>query len=403
VLDRFTDTAKRLITLARERAEERQHDSLSNEHLLEVLLEAPDCLAYKLIMTQMPCMEFVNKELILRLESIEKNPQAGINFDDSCKKTFEKVFLLTDKLGHTRISTGSLILGMLQSETTSTVKLLQSWGLSIKGVLEALTEEGDPGEDETDNAEMPAEIINQIERISEIDDDSLRIIAHSQELAKSCHSAEVNAHHFLLSLVFLASRDIIDMAFFDVSTLDLAKIKELVAPNLKGELEYKNNHLVFELLLHKVFRIAALEAFEANRSQTSPIDLILALLRVIPDEATAGLKCDYYSLKWRVIDQTDPASLQETIRHKAASSTLTPRISLRRYNADQSIVILIPEKFAREWQVMAIDSRDSILTVAMVDPFDKDTIKNIEELTGLSVAVIKADAKDLYAAFRINY
>ncbi|HPQ42050.1 MAG TPA: hypothetical protein PLV45_16900, partial [bacterium] len=60
-------------------------------------------------------------------------------------------------------------------------------------------------------------------------------------------------------------------------------------------------------------------------------------------------------------------------------------------------------KLAREWQVMALDTRENTITVAMVDPFNRETIAQIEELTGMNVAVVKAEEKDLNAAFRINY
>ncbi|MCD4652818.1 hypothetical protein K8T06_02665 [bacterium] len=403
VLDRFTDTAKRLITLARARAEERQHGSLSNEHLLEVVLEAPDCIAYQLIMGQLPCVEFINRELHLRLSKVKNTGQGGINFDDSCKKTFERVFLLSDKLEHTGISTGSLILGMLQAESPVTAPMLRNWGLSIKNVHLALVEAGDPGSNEAGLLEISKNVISQVDSISEMSEDAFRVIAHAQELAKSCSNIQINAHHFLLSMVFLATRGIIDIPPLDSNTLDIARAKDIVTGELKGKDTFVENQITFDSSLHKIFKIAALEVFQAGEKSISTAEMALALLQVIPEEAASGLGYDYFSLKWSSVGKEKPKNQQETLKHKPVIDMLIPRISLRRYNADQSIVILIPEKLARDWQVMAIDSRDNTLTVAMVDPFNKETIAQIEDLTGLSVAVIKAEAKDLFAAYRINY
>ncbi|MBN1297219.1 hypothetical protein JXA80_10595 [bacterium] len=403
MLDRFSETAKRLITLARERAEERRHSSLTNEHLLEVFLESSDCFAYRILMEQCPCIEFINRELTHRLSHVNQDGQGGINFDDACKKTFERVFLLTEKLNHKGISTGSLILGMLQAECPRTAPLLRAWGLSLKGVLNALTTAGDPGPDETLMSVLPADVAVQINRMTEWSEDVVRIVAHSQELAKSCNSAQVIAHHFLLSLVFLASRGVVDVDPLDASSFDLARVKESVTPYLKSEMPFSEDHLVFDNALHRAFRFAGLETFQFGKNSITALEIALGLLQVIPDEANSGLGGDYFSLRWRIIDQLGPASPGDTARNRTVPDMLVPRISLRRYNADQSTVILIPEKLAREWQVMALDSRDNTVTVAMVDPFNRDVISKIEELTGMSVAVIKADAKDLHAAFRINY
>jgi len=403
VLDRFTETAKRLITLARERAEERQHSSLTNEHLLEVFLEADDCFAYRLIMEQSPCLEFINRELSSRLSKLKQSGETNINFDDACKKTFERAFLLTDKLKHKGISTGSLILGMLQAESTRTAPLIRAWGLSLKGVLSALTDAGDPGTDEVVISRLPDEVAIQINRMTAWNDDVIRIVAHSQELAKSCNSAQIIAHHFLLSLVFLASRGIIDVTPLDAAAFDLPAVKETVTPYLKSETPYAEDQLVFDIAMHKAFRVAALEAFQFGKKTITAPEIALGLLNVIPDEADAGLGGDYFSLRWRIIDQLGIAGERESAGASPVKDMLIPRISLRRYNADQSTVILIPEKLAREWQVMALDTRENTITVAMVDPFNRETIAQIEELTGMNVAVVKAEEKDLNAAFRINY
>lgn len=403
MLDRFTDTAKRLITLARERAEERRHSSLSNEHLLEVFLEETDCFAYRLIMEQSPCLLFVNRELSNRLTNVPVSGDSGINFDDACKKTFERVFLLSDKLKHKRISTGSLLLGMMQAESPRTTPMIRGWGLSLKGLLTALTEAGDPGNDEAAISVLSDGLANQVNRMTQLDSEALQIIDHAQELARSCNNAQVNPHHILLSFAFMASRGVVNVAPFDTDKFDLATVKEKGASSLKGEITYADDKLVYDLDFHKIIRTAAVESFQFGKDQIGATELGLGILHVLPTDAEAGLGGDYYSLRWKLIEEMPVSSQQETVINKPVSEPLVPRVSLRRYNADPSVVTIIPEKQAREWQVMALDRNETTLTVAMVDPFDKDTITQIEASTGLGVAVIKAEPKDLYAAFRINY
>jgi hypothetical protein len=403
LLDRFTETAKRLISNAREQAELKKHTQLSNEHLLEAFLDEPDCFAYRLIMENIPYAGFISREIQSRLNNYAQGNGKTLNFDEYCKKSFERAFMLTEKLKHKGISTGSLLLGMLQSEAPQTAPMLRSWGMNLKGLMGVITDEGDPGSDEITLSELPGNIARQLNRMNTVAEDTQRIITHAQELAKSCNSAEINPYHFLLSFVFLASRDVIDVNPLDAQSFNLEKVKESVARNLSSQTPFSSDQILFDYALHKVLRIAAVEAYQFGKPEITPIEIALGILQVIPEEAAPGLGGDYYSLRWHIIDLLGSTTGNTGDTKMARIEQPVPRISLRRYNADQGTVILIPEKTAREWQVMALDVRDNILSVAMADPSDMETMKKIEELTGMNVAPLKAEEKDLNAAFRINY
>lgn len=403
MLDRFTETAKRLITGARERAESLQHNSLTNEHLLEMFLEVPECFAHKLILENAPFLDFARKELQSRLNCTSKEKGKTINFDEYCKKSFERAFMLTEKLKHKGISTGSLLLGMLQAEAPQTAPMLRGWGLNLKNLMTAIQEAGEPENDETLMSKINLEIARQMNRVSTLSEDSQRIVTHAQELAKSCNTADVNPYHVLLSFVFLASRGIIDVSPLDATTFNLSGVKESVTQYLTGQTPYSEDRIVFDVALHKALRVAVLEAFQLGRTSITPNEIALGLLQVIPDEAASGLGGDYFALKWNNIDLQEPVAANSGETEPLSQTIEFPRISLRRYNADQSTVILIPEKVARELMVMALDVRENVLTIAMVNPTDGETVQKVEELTGMKVAVIKAEEKDLNAAFRINY
>ncbi len=400
MLDRFTETAKRLITEAREKAEHQTHSSICNEHLLEVFINESSCFAYRLIMEQVPFPAFVTREVESRLKSLS-GKQEAITFDDFCKKTFERAIKITEKLEHKGISTGSLLVGMLQCEAPRTAPMLRSWGLSLKQLMSTIQLEGDPELDESHLAELDDNIARQLNRMNAVSKDAQSIITHAQELAKSVNNAEINPYHILLSFVFLASRNIINVSPLDASSFDLDLVKKSVAKNLTGQTPYSEDKIIFEYSVHKVFRIAAMEAYQFGLPEITPNEIALGILQVIPEEATQGLGGDYYSLRWGIIDllgkKTDKLN---TVSEKVQR---IPKISLRRYNADQNVVILIPEKLAREWKVMALDVDDDVLTMAMVDPYDDSLKKKIESFTGMKIAPMQTDEKDLGAAFRINY
>lgn len=403
MLDRFTETAKRLISNAREQAELKNHTQLSNEHLLEAFLDEPGCFAYRLIMENIPYSGFISREIQSRLNTCSQGNGKTLNFDEYCKKSFERAFMLTEKLKHKGISTGSLLLGMLQSEAPQTAPMLRSWGLNLKGLMGIISDEGDPGTDEIALSEFSENIARQQHRMDAIAEDTQRIITHAQELAKSCNSADINPYHFLLSFVFLASRNVIDVYPLDAQSFNLEKVKESVARYLTSQTPFSSDQILFDYALHKVLRIAAVEAYQFGKPEITPIEIALGILQVIPEEAAPGFGGDYYSLRWHIIDQLDATTDNTGDKKVPHVNQPVPRISLRRYNADQGTVILIPEKTAREWRVMALDVCDNILSVAMADPTDIETMKKIEELTGMHVAPLKAEEKDLNAAFRINY
>lgn len=401
LLDRFTDTAKRLISNAHEKAEQRNHSRISNEHLLEAFLSESNCFAYRLIVENIPYTDFIVREIQSRLNSYPLESDKTLNFDNYCKKSFERAFKLTEKLGHHGISTGSLLLGMLLSEAPQTAPMLRSWGLSLKVLEQRISEGGNPENDEASLSTLSGNIARQLNRMNSMSEDAQLIITHAQDLAKSLKSAEINTSHFLLSFVFLASRNVIDVNPLNATLFDLNKVKKSVEKNLTGQTPFSNDQLLFDFSLHKVLRIAAVEAYQFGRPEITPVEIALGLLQVMPDEVAAGFGGDYFALRWNIIDLLGGTTNGES--HQKSSSIGIPRISLRRYNADQSTVILIPEKTAREWRVMALDFHDNILSVAMVDPTDRDIIKKIEELTGMKVAPLQTDEKELNAAFRINY
>ncbi len=292
---------------------------------------------------------------------------------------------------------------MLQAEAPQTAPMLRGWGLNLKNLMSIIQTAGDPGNDETALSALSPDVSRQMNRVTVIGEDSQRIISHAQELARSCNTSDINPYHMLLSFVFLASRGIIDVSPLDATTFNLASVKEMVTQYLSGQTPYAEDRIVFDIALHKVLRIGALEAYQFGRTEITPNEIALGILQVIPEESSAGLGGDYFALRWKIIDQLGPAPAKTEPVSGTPIDDRFPRISLRRYNADQSTVIMIPEKMAREWMAMALDVRDEILTIAMVNPMDTETLKKIEEFTGLKVAIIKAEEKDLNAAFRINY
>lgn len=72
-----------------------------------------------------------------------------------------------------------------------------------------------------------------------------------------------------------------------------------------------------------------------------------------------------------------------------------PHVSLYKYNIDRSIVNIIPEKLAFQYQVIPIRKNNNKLTVAMADPLDYFAIDDLRMTTGFQIEPVIASKDEL--------
>lgn len=78
-------------------------------------------------------------------------------------------------------------------------------------------------------------------------------------------------------------------------------------------------------------------------------------------------------------------------------------IDLSKYEIPRELVNLIPREIAAKHQVFPLDKLGKLLTVGMVCPLDAETVRNIEELTGLRVKALLCSPEDIRAAIERYY
>jgi len=76
-----------------------------------------------------------------------------------------------------------------------------------------------------------------------------------------------------------------------------------------------------------------------------------------------------------------------------------PHLNLLDYDIRGEVLDLIPYKMCREHGVLPVDKLGSILTVAMVDPFDSIALEEIQERTGLRVKPVLSNWYDFELVF----
>lgn len=78
-------------------------------------------------------------------------------------------------------------------------------------------------------------------------------------------------------------------------------------------------------------------------------------------------------------------------------------IDLKNYTLSSEVTSLIPQEFAEQYDVLAIDKMGSLLTVGMVCPLDAQTLSKIGEMTGLRVKALLCSMEDIKTAMERAY
>ncbi len=424
MLDRFTETAKQLVAAARSLAESSNKQEIENEHILRAMFDHPNSCSWKILIETNTPWYLIDASF----QSVIGSPSGGSSkitgFSANFKKAIERVFAIVQELGHNWISSAVILQGIFESGSAVSEKLLRSWGINSKMLNEKIRMNGDVGGSLETSFHVAPIDAGVFDLSHHIDDHLSKVFEQSITIAKSYQNDEVNVYHLLLSLAFLASRGVIDVSPLDPSLIDLTTVKDLTTPKLAPAETPISDGIVFSQEVRSILMTAIHEALSYGKSVVGVVDFAVGLSLIQPSLAQAGLGCDHLSLRRLMLGAprvartpseplpapapvstppAPPVTIPPVSGQLPPQPVVFPQISLRRYNADKGAVITIPQKFAEEWGVMALNINDNVLTVAMVNPSDVTVISKLRELTGMEIAVIKTEDKDLRAGFRMNY
>jgi len=107
-----------------------------------------------------------------------------------------------------------------------------------------------------------------------------------------------------------------------------------------------------------------------------------------------ALQTQRKGLLGRILVQENYVS-QEDVVAALVRQCRIPHLKLTQLDIDQGVISLVPQEFIRNKLILPVDRLGSILTVAMVDPMDFDTIDQLRELCGLRVKPIVCTYDDL--------
>ena len=132
--DRFTDRARKVLTLAQDEAQRFNHNYIGTEHLLLGLVREGEGVAAKVL-------ENLNVELAKVRQAVEfiigrgERPVVGeIGLTPRAKKVIELAIDEARRLGHNYIGTEHLLLGLVREEGGIASGVLESLGVSLEKV-----------------------------------------------------------------------------------------------------------------------------------------------------------------------------------------------------------------------------------------------------------------------------
>jgi len=140
--ERFTDLNRHSIVLAQEAARTYKHDTIGTEHILLGLLGEPRGLAYEVLMAKAGSEERVREAIERALPPAgKKAPRGHIAFASESKQTIELAIRAAADLGHDRVGTEHMLLGLIRAEESPAAQILHSLGFTSGELHETVTTE----------------------------------------------------------------------------------------------------------------------------------------------------------------------------------------------------------------------------------------------------------------------
>lgn len=160
--DRFTENAKKIISVAQQEAKRLGHAYIGSEHILLGILMVEDSLAMRILAK----LGLDSRRIKARLAEVLKPGDnmmllGDIEFTTKSKKVLEYAFEEAQKLGQAFIGTEHILLGIMKEEEGIASKILQSMGLRYNMVSEEVISIAGGNYDKEDDRQEEREVHHQ--------------------------------------------------------------------------------------------------------------------------------------------------------------------------------------------------------------------------------------------------
>lgn len=91
------------------------------------------------------------------------------------------------------------------------------------------------------------------------------------------------------------------------------------------------------------------------------------------------------------------------IAESLSEQLCVPLVDCKEFTLTEEMKTLVPYEMAMKKRIMPLEVKNDILTLAMVDPLDRDTVDSLEYTTGHNILPVVSDLTNLFDALKRNY
>ena len=149
MFERFTDRARRVVTLAQEDARTLSHNYIGTEHILLGLIHEGEGVAAKALKALNISLDGVRQQVEEIIGHGEQMPTGHIPFTPRAKKVWELALREALQLGHNYIGTEHILLGLIREGQGIAAQVLVNLGADLNRVRQQVLQllSGYPGKE----------------------------------------------------------------------------------------------------------------------------------------------------------------------------------------------------------------------------------------------------------------
>jgi bifunctional DNase/RNase len=201
--DKFTERARKVLSLAQEEAQRFQHNSIRTEHLLLGLVREREGIAGKVITSLGVDLEQARKAVEDSVGRGDRIVLGEIGLTPHAKKVIELAKDEARLLNHHSIGTGHLLLGLLREEEGKGADVLERIGVNLEKVraemLRVLSEDGEESGQQQSQNDRPNQ--DDRDRFDKFTERARKVLSLAREEAQRFQHNYIGTEHLLLGLV----------------------------------------------------------------------------------------------------------------------------------------------------------------------------------------------------------
>jgi hypothetical protein len=142
MLERFTDRARRVVVLAQEEARMLNHNYIGTEHILLGFIREGDGVAARALESPGINLDAVRQQVeeIIGRGQRAPFPSGGVPFTPRAKKVLELSLRESLRLGHDRVATGHILLGLIREGDGVAAQVLVKLGADLNRMRQQVIE-----------------------------------------------------------------------------------------------------------------------------------------------------------------------------------------------------------------------------------------------------------------------